>query len=99
MLETRYSNHHQIAEAIECMGNISLQVEIKRWNTIKRRMKTAQDKIKGQEDVLFSLRVEQQGCHIRLERARAVDRVLEKTVRDQHIYPLTPWSVECGHST
>jgi hypothetical protein len=99
MLEPGYRDHTDVDDALGCVGDRSLGAEVMRWNMLKKKVRCIQDQIRECEDQLFALSVDQQACRSRLEEARVISRLQEEMRRDRQVYPLTPWSVECGRST
>jgi hypothetical protein len=99
MLEPGYQDRTAVEDALGCVGDWSLEVEVKCWNTIKKKSKRIQDQIQEREDQLFVLSMDQHACHKRLEEAQVISRIQEEMQRDRQVYPLTPWSVKRGRST
>jgi hypothetical protein len=99
MLEPSYQDCTAVDDALGCVGDRSLGAEVTRWNALKKKVKHIQDQIRECEDQLFALSTDQRACRRRLEEARVISRLQEEMHRDRQVYPLTPWSVECGRST
>jgi hypothetical protein len=45
MLEPSYRDRNAVEDALGCVGDQSLEAEVKRWNTIKKKVKCVQDQI------------------------------------------------------
>jgi hypothetical protein len=99
MLEPGYRDRNAVKDALGRVGDQSLGAEVTRWNVLKKKVKHIQDQIRECKDQLFALSVDQRACRTRLEEARVISRLQEEMCRDRRVYPLTPWSVECGCST
>jgi hypothetical protein len=99
MLKPGYRDRNTVEDALGCVGNRLLGDEVTRWNTLKKKVKRVQDQIQECEDQIFALSVDQRACQRRLEEARVISRLQEEMHRDRRVYPLMPWSVECGRST
>jgi hypothetical protein len=83
MLELGYRDRSAVEDALGHVGDRSLGAEVMRWNVLKKKVKHLQDQIREREDQLFTLSVDQQACHKRLEEARVVSRLQEEMHRDR----------------
>jgi hypothetical protein len=99
MLKPSYRDRTAVDDALGHVRDRSLGAKVTRWNTLKKKVKHIQDQIREREDQLFALSVDQRACQMWLEEARVISRLQEEMHRDRRVYPLTPWSVEHGHST
>jgi hypothetical protein len=99
MLEDDYQDAQHIDAALDHIGDLSLEAEVHRWRGLKKHIKGVNEQIQLLEDHMYSLGVNQWSCQQCLQKARAINWVLNEMGRDQHIHPLMPWSVEHRHSS
>jgi hypothetical protein len=99
MLEDNYQDAQHIDAALDRVGDLSLEAEVCWWRGLKKCIKGVNKQIQLLEDRMYSLGVNRQLCQQCLQKARAINWVLNEMGRDQHIHPLTPWSVEHRHSS
>jgi hypothetical protein len=96
LLHTDYMGHDRVDEALGEIGDWSLITEINRYHQLERKRKSFQESITRIEDQLFTCDIERHMCVSRLEAARAMVCIQGEMQRNQQVFQLSPWSVECG---
>jgi hypothetical protein len=88
--------HERVDEALEELGDRSLQAEINRYRQLARKRKSFEESIRRLEDQMFTADVERCMCVSRLEAARAMVRIQHKMQDNRQAFHLSPWSLERG---
>jgi hypothetical protein len=96
LLHTDYMGHDHVDEVLGEIGDRSLIAEVNCYRHLERKHKSFQESITRLEDQLFTSDVERCMCVSQLEAARAMVHIQGEMQRNQQVFRLSPWSVECG---
>jgi hypothetical protein len=88
--------HDRMDEALGELGDRSLIAEVNRYCHLEHKRKAFQESITRLEDQMFTTDIERRMCISRLEGARALVHIQGEMQRNQQVFRLSPWSVECG---
>jgi hypothetical protein len=88
--------HDRVDKALSEIGDRSLIAEVNRYCRLERKRKAFQESITRLKDQMFTTDVERRMSVSRLEAARAMVCIQGEMQRNQQVFRLSPWSVECG---
>lgn len=106
-----YTRHHEVDNALECIGNKLLIAKVVRFQGMMDAIEHLQKEIWEQEDQLYCIGNDNRKCIHRLEWAPMLGQVFEEEEITKGLRLVTPWVVEhrrqekecqdreCGHSS
>ena len=93
-LLSNYARHHEVDEALECIGDKSLIAEVAWFCGMMDTMERLQQEIWECEDQLYCIRNGNHKCVCRLEQAHVLQQVFEEEEVANGLRLVTPWVVE-----
>jgi hypothetical protein len=97
-LRSDYRLCHEVDEALEQIGDKSLDAEVARFRGTMDGMQQIQKEIQDKEEELYCLANTNQKSVGRLAEAHALVRVAEEEMISNGLMIITPWVMECGRS-
>ena len=93
-LLSNYTQHHEVDDTLECIGDKSLIAEVARFHGTMDALERLQREIREREEQLYCVGNDNRKCVRRLERAQVLARVFEEEEVANRLRLITPWVVE-----